>query len=259
VLRAVIMLGCVVAIPIMALSGSTLPAAIQDLLAGRWPGKGAKDAHAAPLTPQFEPVPTANAQPALLIEQRTPNPLAAPPRELGPWAGGPTATPPSPVVQTGYDAPVPAAPLPSVTPLPPAGPGGLVPPYSPPSHAAPAPGSDPFGPPAAGPRPLVPVTPSDPYPTELRQPLVPAAPAVAAPPENGEQFTRYQEWLRQQGATYFLLETWGGQQQLYRFYCKMAVGGNPNCTRHFEATNADPLRAMAEVVAQIEAGRASGL
>ena len=43
-------------------------------------------------------------------------------------------------------------------------------------------------------------------------------------------FTTIQNRLRQLGATYYLLGVLGGQQQRYRFYCKMAVGGNPNYT-----------------------------
>jgi len=46
-----------------------------------------------------------------------------------------------------------------------------------------------------------------------------------------------QDRLRQLGATYYLLETWGNQRQFYRFYCQMAVGGNSSYTHYFEATN----------------------
>ena len=35
-----------------------------------------------------------------------------------------------------------------------------------------------------------------------------------------------QQRLQQLGATYYVLESWGNEQQLYRFYCKMAVGGS---------------------------------
>ena len=54
-----------------------------------------------------------------------------------------------------------------------------------------------------------------------------------------DQFRAIQERLRQLGATYYLLESWGNQQQLYRFYCKMAVGGSAQYTRCFEATHAE--------------------
>ena len=64
-----------------------------------------------------------------------------------------------------------------------------------------------------------------------------------------------QHRLRQLGATYYLLELWGSEGQ-YRFYCKMALGGNPDFSRYFEATDSDPLRAMAKVLAQVESWRA---
>ncbi len=67
-----------------------------------------------------------------------------------------------------------------------------------------------------------------------------------------------QSRLRQLGATYYLLETWGNQRQFYRFYCQMAVGGNAGYTHYFEATNSDPLGAMADVLRQVEAWRGGG-
>jgi hypothetical protein len=87
-----------------------------------------------------------------------------------------------------------------------------------------------------------------------------ARPAAAASagnaPAASDLSLSIQQRLRQLGATYYLLEPWGGQQQLYRFCCKIAVGGDPNCTRYFEAIEADPLRAMSKVLAQIEPSQA---
>jgi hypothetical protein len=74
-----------------------------------------------------------------------------------------------------------------------------------------------------------------------------------------DQFQVVQERLRQLGATYYLLESWGNQQQLYRFYCKMAVGGSAQYTRCFEATDADSLQSMVEVLRQVETWRGGGL
>jgi hypothetical protein len=71
-------------------------------------------------------------------------------------------------------------------------------------------------------------------------------------------FMALQDRLRQLGATYYLLETWGNQKQFYRFYCQMAVGGNAGYTHYFEAINANPLEAMADVLRQIEAWRGRG-
>ena len=67
-----------------------------------------------------------------------------------------------------------------------------------------------------------------------------------------DPFHRIQDRLRQLGATYYLLESWGNQQQMYRFYCKMAIGGSADYTRCFEATNSNPLQAMRQVLQQVE-------
>jgi hypothetical protein len=71
-------------------------------------------------------------------------------------------------------------------------------------------------------------------------------------------FMAMQDRLRQLGATYYLLETWGNQRQFFRFYCQMAVGGNSAFTHYFEATNANPMQAMADVLAQVERWRGGG-
>ncbi len=71
-------------------------------------------------------------------------------------------------------------------------------------------------------------------------------------------FITMQDRLRRLGATYYLLETWGNQRQFYRFYCQMAVGGNSSYTRYFEAINANPLEAMADVLRQVEDWRGGG-
>lgn len=85
----------------------------------------------------------------------------------------------------------------------------------------------------------------------------PGAPRVlTAPPMEG-RFAAIQDRLRQLGATYYLLESWGSREYLYRFYCKVAVGGNPDYTHFFEATHRDPLEAMGEVLRQVEAWRAA--
>jgi hypothetical protein len=85
-----------------------------------------------------------------------------------------------------------------------------------------------------------------------------ARPAAAGPVPGGSNdwFTWTQHRLRELGATYYLLETWGRNGELYRFHCKMAVAGNPDYTRHFEATDSDASRAMQQVLEQVEAWRA---
>ncbi len=61
--------------------------------------------------------------------------------------------------------------------------------------------------------------------------------------------------LREFGATYYLLETWGNAGELYRFHCRMAVANNAAYSRHFEATDRDALKAMSDVLAQVQAWR----
>ncbi len=77
-------------------------------------------------------------------------------------------------------------------------------------------------------------------------------------PKHTDRFSHIQQRLRELGATYSLLETWGDRGQLYRFYCRMAMAGSSQFTRYFEATDAEPLSAMAQVLEQVEAWRSAG-
>jgi len=93
--------------------------------------------------------------------------------------------------------------------------------------------------------------------------LLPLPPVASARPNSGVEpkttppapagFRDAQERLRQLGATYYLLESWGSQEQLYRFYCRVAVDENADYTRYFEAIHADPFQAMRQVLQQVEA------
>ena len=59
------------------------------------------------------------------------------------------------------------------------------------------------------------------------------------------------------GATYYLLEMWGPNADRYRFQCKMAIAGNSEHgpQRFFQATSTEPLRAMQDVLDQVEQWR----
>ncbi len=112
-------------------------------------------------------------------------------------------------------------------------------------------------------------------PLSLRtEPVVPPAVALGNPPpqppsatavRQGELATDsaetemavIQQQLKNAGATYYLLETWGLQQQAYRFYCRVAVNGNPDYVHCFEATTAEPLAAMREVLQRVQHWRKS--
>lgn len=67
-----------------------------------------------------------------------------------------------------------------------------------------------------------------------------------------DRFKSEQLRLRQLGATYCLLESWGAGSELYRFHCRVGVDGSTNFTRSFEASDADPVGAMAKVAEQVE-------
>jgi hypothetical protein len=80
--------------------------------------------------------------------------------------------------------------------------------------------------------------------------------ALPEPNQAGDVgFRSVQDRLQSLGATYYLLESWGNDQQLYRFYCKVAVAGNAAYAHCFEAIHADPLQAMLQVLRQVESWR----
>ena len=85
----------------------------------------------------------------------------------------------------------------------------------------------------------------------------PQVTAGPAPRHTVDRFTYIQTRLRELGATYYLLESWGADGQYFRFHCRMAVGGSQGYARHFEATESDALQAMARVLNEVEAWRGS--
>jgi hypothetical protein len=60
--------------------------------------------------------------------------------------------------------------------------------------------------------------------------------------------------LRQLGAAETNLTPWGGGK-LYRFSCRAPLASAPAMTQHFESVAAEPEKAVAEVVAKVEAWR----
>jgi hypothetical protein len=63
--------------------------------------------------------------------------------------------------------------------------------------------------------------------------------------------------LRQLGASYYALETWGAQGQYFRFQAKVAAGNGAGYVRHFDTIDPSAEEAMASVVGQVERWRAS--
>ncbi len=99
-------------------------------------------------------------------------------------------------------------------------------------------------------------------PTSHETPVKPPPPETTADevpravnPPHIDRFTYIQNRLQELGATYYLLETLGTRDS-YRFYCRIAVGGNPTFIKWFEATDPDPLTAMARVLGEVETWQA---
>jgi len=68
-----------------------------------------------------------------------------------------------------------------------------------------------------------------------------------------DRLATLQRYLRQLGATYYRLESWGNEGPRFRFECRVAFDRASPCARHFEATDRDAMQAIAEVVRQVEA------
>lgn len=267
------MLACLIAVPLAALFGTKLPELAKNALGDRWkvisdllPGSHSEGSTAAPAAqaggppvgsysgpaPSF-PQTTPAFAPQWSAENRPPAELAAPgasATSLAPLAGGvvnnfttPGASPSPGAVAASYNEPVAAGGTAGFTGFPgQPSPGGPTVPR-PASSMALGMGDlnrRPEAPQATAPPPFASV------------PNLGASPAPA-----GDRFTQYQRRLQELGAIYYLLETWGERGQLFRFYCKVGVGGNPNYTRYFDATDPEPLGAMAKVVQQVEASQST--
>ncbi len=78
--------------------------------------------------------------------------------------------------------------------------------------------------------------------------------AVEPIPQTADHFTDIQQRLRSYGANHYALESFGNGGELYRFQCTFPSPGW-NSTTNFQATDRDPLVAMANVLKQVEALR----
>ncbi|MGO9114094.1 MAG: hypothetical protein ACLP9L_33175 [Thermoguttaceae bacterium] len=73
-----------------------------------------------------------------------------------------------------------------------------------------------------------------------------------------DQLKHVLDRLRQLGATYFVLEPCGDQNGEFRFYCRMSIGGNPQVTKPFWCFDGDALKAMTQVLKQVEDWQSGG-
>jgi len=218
--RAVVMLACLVAIPLVAVFGGTLPEKLEALVSG-YLSPDAPPSEGGPGEPaRFQPMQAAAVDPTMAVGRLTGRSSAASAPVPAPaWGAGQSAS--APVVPAGYQVPIPRQ----------AQAGKASAPRVQAAQGTPAGGG------TRPPRPL-------PKPSEPPR-------ATATDP-----FTAMQTRLQQLGATYVLLESIGNRQEVYRCYCRVAIGGDPSYAYYFEAIDSAPLTAMSQVVRQVEQWRA---
>lgn len=73
-----------------------------------------------------------------------------------------------------------------------------------------------------------------------------------------DPFAAIERKLRDYGASYYLLEAWGADHEMYRFHCKMPLGDAARESQNFEAFDRDAIRAMTQVLEQIEHWQSRG-
>jgi len=245
--RAMVMLICLVAIPLAAVFGTTLPSLVSRLLDGRF------DLASVLAADSLAGSPTRG--PSHARQDTTPAPSTSPSRPNGFPLQQPSTHP------SGWPAspsPGPAVAWTSPTAEPDRRDAAGSSLAAPPRLAAAMPGN-----PAASQPALVPVAPKSADPTPIR-PVGLSDPShdspVATPellPQQSGEFAEVQQQLRELGARYYRLETWGARGQYYRFHARMDMGGQSGCIRYFEATDPDPLQAIVAVLSQVRSWQAS--
>jgi hypothetical protein len=70
--------------------------------------------------------------------------------------------------------------------------------------------------------------------------------------QGADRFSQIQRRLRDLGAVYYRLETWGSKTPGFRFHCRVALGEHKGLSRHFEATDFGALASMEKVLAEVE-------
>jgi hypothetical protein len=246
--RALIMLIFLICVPLVAIFGRDLPEVVKGLLDGRLSVQVTEQPKASATTPAApspaalqnnpfaETAPYRAAQSPAAMTPPAANPLTPTTNSVVPAAGFPTAGPSTAMPAAGF--------------IPPAG----VTMPSPTAINVPAAAQ---GNPADWPSPTAAQVPPDAFP--VPQDARPAAPLEPARPNESQsaggtdsRFRQIETRLRELGAANYRLETWGAQNDHYRFECRMAVGGNIGVTQHFEAVEDDPVRSMESVLRQVE-------
>ena len=246
------MLVCLIAVPLAAIFGSSLSDVARSLFGGRWGGDSEPARHSLAEAPRLGP--------PLEMAGEVAEPLGAP-EEAAACArpASPGLATPAGVIQAGLEVPLPSVPADRSPPLVRSRGAAREVAGQAAEFAARRPPRSrlaelfPVAPPAA--RPAGSST------RDIRSaPSAPGAPMAELPPPAAAaaegRVIAIEQRLRQLGSTHSLLEPWGSRGQLFRFHCKVAIGGNPNWNRYFEATDADRLRAMTRVLGEVEAWRA---
>ncbi|NLS95090.1 MAG: hypothetical protein GXX96_23285 [Planctomycetaceae bacterium] len=266
-LRALVMLVCLIGLPALALRVTELPFPLREYVIEWLGGTVAKTETRADLdeAPPFVPPAEGSREPIIQFPQEAGVASIPGVPQSGFGQAGPSANPPwnasGPPSQNQFSAPTVPQGIPGV---PPSIQGGAIgqPAQSPDAVLAnyDSPAYPPSNPPAQ--------IPQQPGGTGLgggtagygEPPLGTPNPALSAPtnqtigrPDTLDQFRFIEKRLRDLGADYYLLENWGNQGECYRFHCRIAVANNSNFTKHFEATDSQPLAAMTRVLADVEA------
>jgi hypothetical protein len=267
--RIFVMLSCLIIVPMAAIFGSAFPDVVKSVLVDRlvaWgTGKPYEPSKTAAEPSGFSQVTSTAAE---IAERNGGNNWEAPrwptqnttagawqTGQAGPQGGGAPAvaaeTSPGGAIQAGSSVAV-ADPRATAPAYPPERAMGQAPNRVPPTQGA-VPQAAPY------PYPANPAAAANVASAPVSDPAAPPSGHVARPPEQPDRFTAMERKLREHGATYYLLETWGNDGELYRFHCRMAISNNPNYTRQFEATDHDALKAMSQVLERVEAWRAGRL
>ncbi|GAB6167246.1 hypothetical protein JCM19992_32460 [Thermostilla marina] len=81
-------------------------------------------------------------------------------------------------------------------------------------------------------------------------------PAIERPPLSPEQaqaaVAAIQQRLQSLGAMRYRLEPWGNAGQFYRFTCDVSIDGSAERLQHWESIDRDPVRAMQDVLSRVE-------
>ncbi|RMF97461.1 MAG: hypothetical protein D6741_10055 [Planctomycetota bacterium] len=79
-----------------------------------------------------------------------------------------------------------------------------------------------------------------------------ATEAPLASPQAQAAMAAIQQRLQALGAMRYRLEPWGDAGRFYRFTCDVSIDGSAERLQHWESIDANPVRAMQDVLARVE-------